>query len=74
MSRSGVMGLIGQIAVCVLWRAGGRDTRRGTLSSVFSVDSLSERIAGRFGPEWVLPLAGFGSAVRVFLEFVDITD
>jgi len=74
MSKSGVMGLIGQIVVCVLWRAGGRDTRRGTLSSVFLVDSSSERTTGRFGPEWVPPLAGFGSPVRVFLEFVDITD
>jgi hypothetical protein len=25
---------------------------------------------GRFGPEWVLPLAGFGSAVRAVLELI----
>lgn len=70
MSRPGVIGLIGQVVVCVRRCTGGTDTRRGALSSAVLVGSLSERIASRFGPEWLLPLAGFESAVRVVLEFI----
>ena len=70
MSKSGVIGVIGQSVVCVLRCIGGTATRGGALFPIFLVGSVSESIAGRFCPRWVLLLAGFESTVRVVREFI----
>lgn len=51
VSRSGVIGLIGQCTAGIVWRRGGTGTRRGIPSSIFLAGSLSESATGRFGTE-----------------------
>jgi hypothetical protein len=70
MSKSGVIGVIGQTVVCAFRCTEGEDPRRGTLSVIFLVGSSSESIAGRFCPRRVPPFAAFESVVRAVREFI----